>query len=51
MKAFVAARDGGRCGMCDLLIREGDDVVYVEDEICHADCAQDDGYDVEVDDG
>jgi hypothetical protein len=35
------AKFGGRCGLCDGPIREGEDVEYVEDEIVHSDCADD----------
>lgn len=33
------ARYPGRCGVCQEVIHEGDEVDYLEDEVVHADCA------------
>lgn len=35
---FEARYDGGRCGLCDEPLVEGDRLTYVEDELCHARC-------------
>lgn len=37
---FVAKYSSGRCGECDEPIHEGDECCYVDDEIVHAECAQ-----------
>lgn len=39
-RIFRALYSGTRCGACDKLIEEGDEVCYVDDELCHADCAE-----------
>jgi len=36
----VEAQFTGRCGICDLAIRPGDEIEQVEGEWCHADCAE-----------
>lgn len=33
------AQYAGRCGICDGPIGAGDIVCYVDDELCHSDCA------------
>lgn len=35
----MTARRRSRCGACDELIEEGDEIVCVDDEWIHADCA------------
>lgn len=41
------ANFNGRCGYdCGRMIHEGDDIVRVDDEWCHATCAEDDGHEV-----
>jgi hypothetical protein len=42
MKSFEA-RYGGRCALCDDPIDPGDDCTYFEDEVCHWDCALEEG--------
>jgi hypothetical protein len=37
---FVAKYSTGRCGECQERINEGDECCYVDDEICHAECAE-----------
>lgn len=37
--SFFAKYTTGRCGECQEPIHEGDECEYVDDEICHADCA------------
>ena len=32
-----------RCGICDEEIAAGEDTVYVDDERCHRQCAEDEG--------
>jgi hypothetical protein len=39
---FVACYEG-RCGICDFDVREGDEVRYVEGQLCHVRCADTDG--------
>lgn len=46
-RAWTAAYSGGRCGICDDRIDEGDECVHVDDEPVHADCAEDEGVEVE----
>jgi hypothetical protein len=41
------ARFGGRCGLCDGPILEGDEVEYVEGELCHSACADAEVFDDE----
>lgn len=36
------ARYDGRCGVCDERIHEGDECAYADDEVCHAECAEED---------
>lgn len=38
---FEARHSGGRCGICDGDIIEGDDVCFCDDEITHTECADD----------
>lgn len=42
-----AAKFPGRCGLCDDPVLEGDECVYVDDEVCHADCASDEERDTD----
>lgn len=44
----VKASFESRCGLCDGSIAEGDDIVKVDDEWVHADCAVEAGEDVEA---
>lgn len=46
LRSFLAAFDSGRCPICREDLREGEEVVYVDDELCHVDCARDEGEDV-----
>jgi hypothetical protein len=46
MKPWEATHSG-RCGLCDLCINEGEEIVGVDDEWVHADCAEEDGHEVE----
>lgn len=46
MRVFVAGFDSP-CGLCDEDIKEGDEAVYVDDEPCHAECAEREGEPVE----
>ena len=41
------ARFAGPCGLCDKRIHEDDEIVMIEGEACHVDCAEDDGYEVD----
>lgn len=43
---FIAARRT-RCTICDLMLEEGDEAVYVEDEAVHRACAENEDYEVE----
>lgn len=38
--ASTIARFESRCGICDQPIRDGDEIVCVEDEWCHAECGR-----------
>lgn len=40
MSRVFEASYGGRCALCPRGIREGDSVQYVDDELVHADCAE-----------
>lgn len=40
MTRTFEARYGGRCGVCDGRIEEGDTVAYEDDELVHADCVE-----------
>lgn len=46
MRTFEAKYDGP-CGLCDGRIKEGEDVVYVDDELVHALCAEENGDEVQ----
>ena len=35
------ARYGGRCGLCDDRIEEGELVEFYDDELCHSECVDD----------
>jgi hypothetical protein len=37
---FIAAFSGP-CGLCETRIEPGDEAAFVDDEVCHADCARD----------
>lgn len=39
MRTF-AAKYPGRCGICDDKIEKGDECAYDEDEVCHAECVE-----------
>jgi hypothetical protein len=39
--SFLAKYDG-RCGICEEPFGEGDEVEFVDDELCHAECAEED---------
>lgn len=43
---WIAEFDGP-CGLCDERIAEGDKAVYADDEPCHVECAEREGYDVQ----
>lgn len=43
------AKYSGRCGICDETIKAGDESCFVDDEICHADCAEEEGHEVKWD--
>lgn len=45
-RAWTAAFSGSRCGICSGRIEEGDECVHIDDEPCHAQCAEDEGEDV-----
>lgn len=47
MSRVFLARYRSRCGLCEKPIEPGDDVCYVDDEPCHAACAEDAGEDVD----
>jgi hypothetical protein len=48
LRTYVANFHGAPCGLgCEREIRQGDDIVKIDDEWCHAECAEDDGHDVE----
>lgn len=36
-----------QCGICEHEVRQGDRIVKVDGEWCHAECAEDEGYEVE----
>lgn len=36
-----------RCQLCEKTVEEGDPIVKVDDEWVHAQCAEDEGYEVE----
>lgn len=38
------ARYGGYCGLCSGDVDRGDEVCFVEDEICHLECAESEGW-------
>lgn len=38
MTRIFRARYSGRCGNCDERIEPGDEVVYLDDVVVHADC-------------
>jgi len=38
-KGVFTAKWGGRCGVCDEEIDVGDECQYVDDEVCHVECA------------
>ena len=42
-KVFLARYSGTPCGSCGDRIEEGDEVCYVDDELCHAQCAEEEG--------
>jgi hypothetical protein len=46
MWAILATFDGP-CGLCDKRIVEDNLIVKVDDEWCHADCAENEGFEVE----
>ena len=37
----ITARFPSRCGLCDELIYEGDEIEQIDDEWCHSDCVAD----------
>jgi hypothetical protein len=37
---FIASFSGP-CGLCEERIKPGDEAAFVDDEVCHADCARD----------
>ncbi len=43
----IEATHKSTCGLCDCQIDEADLIVKVDDEWCHAQCAEDEGYGVE----
>lgn len=43
----MKAQFEGRCGLCFEAIHEGDEIVCVEDEWCHIECAEDHDFDAE----
>jgi predicted restriction endonuclease len=45
-RVVVAAYDSV-CGLCGGRIVEGDEIVAIDDEWCHAQCAEDDGEELE----
>ena len=47
MRSFRARYGGSRCAICDDKIEEDDLVVYIDDELCHAGCAEDEGEEVD----
>lgn len=50
MKAFVAQYDGSACALCgELIYADEDHCVYVDDNLCHAECAENEGEHVEWD--
>lgn len=40
MSTFVARYEGPCAAGCGVRVRPGDDVVYVDDEVVHADCEE-----------
>ncbi len=46
MKPIPAAYEG-RCALCDDRIHDGDEIVRVDDEWVHAQCAEDEGEEVD----
>lgn len=54
MKVFIAQYDGSRCGYCDeQLWADEDSCVYLDDPddgvLAHAECAEDNGHEVQWD--
>lgn len=39
----MKAQHEGRCGLCEQLIHEGDDIESYEGEWCHSQCVEDEG--------
>jgi hypothetical protein len=37
----------GECGLCDDPLHEGDECVNIDGEVVHADCAEENDYEVE----
>lgn len=49
LRVFVATYTSV-CGLCDEAIEPGDAACYVDDEPVHAQCATDEGYDIDAED-
>jgi hypothetical protein len=43
----IEATYSSRCGLCDDVIKDGDDIVQLSGEWVHADCAEDEGAEVD----
>lgn len=48
LRIHIANFFSKQCGLCEREVQQGDDIVNVDDEWCHADCAEDEGYEVEL---
>lgn len=47
LRVVIAAYDG-RCGLCgDAITADTDEIVNIDGEWCHAQCAEDEGEDVQ----